>query len=250
MHTHFKEKVDKAVNTNGDHQMVPTVPTVNNTLVSAQACNHTGAGNNSGILPIFPVQVKSTMSNKVIQTNAFLDTGSTSTFCSESLMRRLNLNRRKTKISLLTMSPKSTVSSYVVNNLEISGLTGKEFYKFLEVYTQKKMPVGPDNIIKKEDLAEWPYLDAVHIPHIQADVELLIGTNASKLLEPWEVNSDGDGPYAIRTLLGWVINGSIGSCQSKCHTATVNRIDVKRLELLLEKQHLHDFNETTSEDKE
>lgn len=216
MHIHFKEKVDKAVNTNGDHQMVPTVPTVNNTLVSSQACNHTGARNNSGILPILPVQVKSTMSNKVIQTYAFLDTGSTSTFCSESLMRRLNLNGRKTKISLLTMSPKSTVSSYVVNNLEISGLTGKEFYKLPEVYTQKKMPVGPANIIKKEDLAEWPYLDAVHIPHLQADVELVIGTNASKLLEPWEVvNSHGDGPYAIRTLLGWVINGSIGSCQNK-----------------------------------
>lgn len=245
MHIHFKEKVDKAVNTNGDHQMVPTV---NNTVVSAQACNHTGARNNSGILPNLPVQVKSTMSNKVIQTYAFLDTGSTSTFCSESLMRRLNLNGRKTKISLLTMSPKSTVSSYVVNNLEISGLTGKEFYKLPEVYTQK-MPVGPANIIKKEDLAEWPYLDAVHTPHIQADVELLIGTNASKLLEPWEVvNSHGDGPYAIR--FGWVINGSIGSCQSKCHTATVNRIDVKRLELLLEKQYRHDFNETTSEDKE
>lgn len=30
----------------------------------------------------------------------------------------------------------------------------------------------------------------------------------------------------------------------------MNRIDVKRLELLLEKQYLHDFNETTSEDKE
>lgn len=96
MHIHFKEKVDKAVNTNGDHQMIPTVPTVNNTLVSSQACNHTGARNNSGILPILPVQVKSTMSNKVIQTYAFLDTGSTSTFCSESLMRRLNLNGRKT----------------------------------------------------------------------------------------------------------------------------------------------------------
>ncbi len=45
------------------------------------------------------------------------------------------------------------------------------------------MPVSPDNIVKKEDLAELPYLDAVHISHIQADVELLIG----KLLETWEV---------------------------------------------------------------
>lgn len=28
-------------------------------------------------------------------------------------------------------------------------------------------------------------------------------------MEPWDVvNSQGDGPYAIRSLLGWVINGS------------------------------------------
>ncbi|KAI2668803.1 hypothetical protein H4Q32_005610 [Labeo rohita] len=251
MHIHLKQKVDTAVNTDDSHRVEKTAPTVNNALVSAQACNHAGAGNSSGILPILPVQVKSSLGNKVIQTYAFLDTGSTSTFCSESLMRRLNLNGRKTKISLLTMSPKSTVTSYVVNNLEISSLTGKDFYRLPEVYTQSKMPVSSANTVKKEDFEEWPYLDTVHIPYIQADVKLLIGTNASKLLEPWEVvNSHGDGPYAIRTLLGWVINGSIGGCQSKGCTATVNRIDVKRLELLLEKQYLHDFNENMLKDKE
>lgn len=41
---------------------------------------------------------------------------------------------------------------------------------------------------------------------IDAGIDLLIGTNASKVLEPWEVvDSQGDGPYAVRTLLGWVI---------------------------------------------
>lgn len=64
------------------------------------------------------------------------------------------------------------------------------------------------------------------------------------------MNSHGDGPYAIRTLLGWVINGSIGSCQNECCTATVNRIDVKKLELLLEKQYQHDINENLFEDQE
>lgn len=53
---------------------------------------------------------------------------------------------------------------------------------------------------EEEELLKWPYLDGVCGPHIQADVELLIGTNASKLLEPWEkINSHRNGPYAIRT---------------------------------------------------
>ncbi len=113
------------------------------------------------------------------------------------------------------------------------------------------MPVNLANMVKQEDLAKWPYLDDIRIPHIQAEVELLIGTNASKLLEPWEVvNSQGDGPYAIRILLGWVINGSLDSYQSEQHAARVNRISVETLELLLEKQYQHDFNEKMSDDKE
>lgn len=92
------------------------------------------------------------------------------------------------------------------------------------------MPVGPANIITTETLKKWPYLNNVDIPEIHAEVELLIGTNASKLLEPWEVvNSQGDGPFAIKTLLGWVVNGSKGDWKGKhddnnCHFATVNRV--------------------------
>ncbi|KAM3849947.1 amphiphysin [Diretmus argenteus] len=42
------------------------------------------------------------------------------------------------------------------------------------------------------------------IPPINADVDLLIGTNASKQMESWEViNSCGDGLFAVRTRLGW-----------------------------------------------
>lgn len=85
-------------------------------------------------------------------------------------------------------------------------------------------------------------------------MDLLIGTNASKLMEPWEViNSVGDGPYAIKTLLGWVINGPLqGSSgeQSGCLVAAVHRIAVDRLEELLVNQYNHDFNEKTSGEQE
>ena len=101
-----------------------------------------------------------------------------------------------TQITLRTMGSSSSVSSYRLTGLEIASLTGKQFYDLPEVYTQKRMPVGTDNIIKEEELANWPYLDGVDIPRIQADVELLMGTTASKMLEPREVvNSHGNGPY-------------------------------------------------------
>lgn len=37
--------------------------------------------------------------------------------------------------------------------------------------------------VKEEALAKRSYLDGIHISQIQADVELLSGTSASKLLE-------------------------------------------------------------------
>lgn len=251
LHIYQKEG---AVNT--DHQRQSKKPSVSNALVSLQSCGQTGAGNSDGVLSILPVQVKSNKGDTIIQTYAFLDPGSTDTFCSENLMRKLNVDGRKAQISLLTMGPKSSVSSYMLADLEISSLNDKQFYNLPMVYTQKRMPVSTHNIIKEEELAKWPYLDGVSIPHIQADVELLIGTNASKLLEPWEVvNSHGNGPYAIRTILGWVINGpSQGHGNERWESgypaATVNRISISNLEELLKSQYKHDFNEKASEDKE
>ena len=250
LHINFKTKVDKAVGTSEPGS------TVNSALVSAQTFgSQTGAGSN-GMLPILPVQVKARKGNKVIQTYAFLDSGSTSTFCSEALMRRLNLTGKRSKICLLTMSPKTTVSTYIVDELEISGLNGERYYALPNVYTQKTIPATTASIIKSETIKKWPYLDHIVIPEIQAEVELLIGTNASKLLEPWEVvNSQGEGPFATKTLLGWVVSGKNEDGQSDvgedgCHVANMNRISVESLELLLEKQYEHDFSEKAAEDKD
>lgn len=222
---------------------------------TTSTCGHTGAGYNNGILPILPVQVKCIKGNKVMKTYAFLDPGSTGTFCSGKLAKELQAEGRKAKIHLRTMGLNKAVSSSIINGLEISGLSGKHFYELPEVFTQNEMPVSPDNIISEEELSQWPYLKDIQIPHIKADVDLLIGTNASKLMEPWEViNSRSDGPYAIKTLLGWVINGPLQGNNSHNGNGypafTVNRTQIDRIEELLTNQYHHDFNEATSDDQE
>lgn len=93
------------------------------------------------------------------------------------------------------MSYNKAVTSCIINGLEISKFSGKHFFELPEVFTRKEMPVSTDNIISERKLAKWPYLKGIHIPCIRADIDLLIGTNASKLMEPWEVvKSHGDGP--------------------------------------------------------
>ncbi|XP_030596228.1 uncharacterized protein LOC115787620 [Archocentrus centrarchus] len=220
-----------------------------------QACGHIGAGRNRGALSIIPVQVKSTKGSEVMQTYAFLDPGSTATFCSEHLMQRLNISGKRTQFLLKTMGQEKIVPAYSLFGIEVSGLDGNNFYPLPEVLTQKQKPVTSDDIVSTADMERWPYLSKVHIPTINANVDLLIGINAPKILEPWEVvNSSGDGPYAIRTVLGWVINGPLngnnGTCDVDHSSVVVNKISVSKLESMLNSQYNHDFNERTSEERE
>lgn len=59
------------------------------------------------------------------------------------------------------------------------------------------------------------HLKSVQVPCINAEIGLLIGTNVPKALEPQEViHSVNEGPYAVRTALGWTVNGPLrdGNC--------------------------------------
>ncbi|KAL7868195.1 hypothetical protein SRHO_G00095790 [Serrasalmus rhombeus] len=58
--------------------------------------------------------------------------------------------------------------------------------------------------------------------------------------EPWEIiNSLNDGPYAVKTGLGWVVNGPVSKCQEKesddveRQSFLVNRISLSSIEEML-----------------
>lgn len=224
-------------------------------VISKQMCGRTGAGKQDCVLSIVPVQVKAKGGNKILKTYAFLDPGSDATFCTEHLMRKLNLNGNRTSIFLRTMEHENTVNTGVLTGLEIASDSGDQFYDLPDLYTQRSMPVTKNNVVTQEDIQRWPYLERIKGPDLDAEVDLLIGTDAPKLLEPWEIiNSRCDnGPYAVRTLLGWVVNGPLiggvsSSGKNGFPTVTANRISLSRLEDLLITQYNQDFNEKSSEE--
>ncbi|KAL2083621.1 hypothetical protein ACEWY4_021394 [Coilia grayii] len=220
--------------------------------VVANLCGHNGAGNSKWALSILPVQVKSVKDNKIMQTYALLDPGSSATFCTERLVQKLGLHSKPTTVFLRTMAHERPVKSTLVSGLEVSELKSNKFIPLPEVYTQKSMPVTKDNIPTQEDLKKWPYLSGIQLPQIDSDVELLIGMNAANVMEPWQViNSQNDGPYAVRTLLGWVINGPLGGGSRGVDMATVtaNRISLIDLQELLVSQYNTEFNERVYEEK-
>lgn len=152
------------------------------------------------------------------------------------------------------MNQETFVDSHVITGLEVAALNSNTYFELPDVYTQCTMPVTRNNILWQEELSDWPHLNSVEIPVINADVELLIGTNVSKVMEPLEVvkHSKGEGPYAVRTLLGWVVYGPLrggNETGSSCTTIIANRISIANIEELLVKQYNHNFNEKSTEEK-
>ncbi len=218
-------------------------------------CGHTGVGKDKCALSILPVKVKALRGKHTETTYAFLDPGSSGTFCSERLMKKLNAAGKRTSILLRTMGQETVETVYSLKGLEVAGLYSSDFYMLPEVLTQEKMPVTADDIVTQEELDKWPYLANVHIPSIEANVDLLIGANAPRLLEPWEVvNSTGNGPYAVKTVLGWSVNGPLngnsGSMEAELPSIVANRIGVHKLEGMLTAQYNYDFNDRKMEDEQ
>lgn len=144
----------------------------------------------------------------------------------------------------------STVNTRIVAGLEISSLDSNQFVELSEVYSQKNIPVAKDNIPRQEDIDSWPHLKEVKIPAIQAEVGLLIGANVPKAMEPLQVvNNVDNGPYAVRTILGWTVNGPLrgGSDMVEANSLTgitANRISVAKLEELWQLQFKLDKTKT------
>lgn len=96
--------------------------TVDSSAIAVQTSGLTGAGKQDFKLAIVPVKVKSKKSHKMVETYAFLDPGSSASFCTVGLMDRLDLSGRNTRILLRTMGQEKIVESGIVSNLEVSGL--------------------------------------------------------------------------------------------------------------------------------
>lgn len=112
------------------------------------------------------------------------------------------------RILLRTLGQEKVIDINMVSGLEVSRIERDDFIKLPHVYIQEKIPVTREQIPNQDDIQEWRYLKEVKLPYIDADIGLLIGNDIPQLMERWNViNSQGTGPYAVDTRIGWVVNG-------------------------------------------
>ena len=213
--------------------------------------SQTGAGKPTIARAIIPVKVRSKETNKTIVTYAFLDNGSDSSFCTESLAEQLGIKGIETEISLTTKEKKnSIINSSIIQHLEVSDLDENCSTDLPLIYTAADIPVTSKDIPNQEDVDQWPHLQGVQLPIVDAQIGILIASDVPKALDPLEVrNSENGGPYATRTLLGWAINGPLFR-QNKAQGIErffVNS-DVKLNQVVMDAIN-RDFNESISDVK-
>ena len=137
---------------------------------------------------------------------ALLDTGSSNTFCSKSLVDSLGVVGRNVSCNLNTISRKNESVSTKVVDLQLSSLDGEEGLNLTNVYVIDDLPIT----------TSCPNVKFAHLSGLQfvgggQKVQLLLGQDNAEALVPLEVKQGKVGePFASRTLFGWSLNGTSG----------------------------------------
>ena len=161
-------------------------------------------------LPIVPVKVKGRGSGEIITTYALLDNGSTSTWCSEGLAKKLGVEGPRIQVSSSTIEKDCNLTLCHRVCLEVMDMNEINMVELLEVLT--KLNISTDGIACQDDVNRWSHLSGIQVPErINAEVELPIGQDVPETFESSEIRTRrGYGPYATKTKFGWTLNGSFG----------------------------------------
>jgi hypothetical protein len=139
-----------------------------------------------------------------------LDPGSNKTFCSKSLLQKLNIQGEPITLSLSTLNDDRSSKAESVT-LEVTGTRQNKKVVLPKVYAIDSFPDLTRNMATQEDVNKWEHLQDISLPHGNAEVSLLIGQDNPQVLTPLEVRRGRDmEPYAVRCCLGWLINGPMG----------------------------------------
>ena len=148
-------------------------------------------------------------------------------------MKNLGKKDHKTSVSVKTLTGEET-HTYAVDRMQVSRTSGldAEWINIPKTYTKDDLPVDSSEIATQE-IKKWKYLQDIAEEISRSDganVELLIGANCTRALDPVQVIASRDGgPYATTTVLRRCIVGPIACINSRNGSVTCNRIAVQQV---------------------
>ena len=168
---------------------------------------------------VLPVLIShSNNPGKEIMTYAKLDSQSDASFITDNTAKALGLCGSETRLSLSTMTASDKIiKCQRFENLAIRGLGSGLKIPLTQVYSRKTIPINYQHIPCVEMIDKWPHLDTLRdkiAPKFDCEVGLLIGYDCSTAMEPLGVISAPaatNGPFGLKTELGWGIVGVISA---------------------------------------
>ena len=211
----------------------PNSPPITNGSVTA--CTDS---TKTSFMPIVPVRV-----NHGQIAYALLDTGSTSSFCSRSLVDKLGISGNPKSLNLSTLSD-SVLKQTEVVELSLFSIDRANSLSMNNVFVIDKIPVScaSHNEVSLHHLKDLDLPDLSRI----TEVDLLIGQDHSAALLPLEIKSGCRGdPFAIRGLFGWSLNGSTPTYSKVNHLVISHTVEVcsESDGIGEDMKHLWDFDE-------
>lgn len=164
-------------------------------------------------LPVIEVAVKSKTGVDRVRTNALLDPGSNRTLCSLRLAHLIGADGPTVTLTLDTANWQSEQpSKEVMLDIMSVGLRKRRHLSVSALVVQRLPAALNQAVAASDEVQRWEHLRGINVARRTAiGVELLIGQDAPQALAPLEVRRGKEGaPFAVRTSLGWTINGPMG----------------------------------------
>ena len=160
------------------------------------------------LLPVVPVKIRRKGSAELVITKALLDTGSTHSFVTEDLRKKLKIEDcEEVGIRTITLNKdQGHQKTKIVSNLEVTDMDEICCIPLSSLYSCKKLPVNHKDIPTQAHADQYAEFEDVYIPEVKCKVGLLIGNNNRMVMQPQEVIREPFGSYAIRTPVGWTLN--------------------------------------------
>ena len=160
------------------------------------------------LLPVVPVKIRRKGSAELVVTKALLDTGSTHSFVTEDLRKKLKIEDcEEVGIRTITLNKdQGHQKTKIVSNLEVTDMDEICCIPLSSLYSCKKLPVNHKDIPTQAHADQYAEFEDVYIPEVKCKVGLLIGNNNRMVMQPQEVIREPFGSYAIRTPVGWTLN--------------------------------------------
>lgn len=193
--------------------------------VSGTAATHSFNADMSVVLGMVPVTCFGPNGKVVI--NALIDEGSDTTFVNSKVLKLIGLTKGKEKILVVNGASGSTEIASRTVSLVISGTDGKRFK--IEARSHPKVCEGLSVTSWERVKGHWSHMKNLNLSTNEDQVQMLIGLDNGHLIELLEFrHGSSGGPYAFRTLLGWVARGRVRkepnvSCGSVFFTHSVEQ---------------------------